>query len=95
MTEKQKLQKARAYFKFVLTGLPKPINLNYLGPAEKSAWNEILLIRNQLLNEFDWNSKRLGLNVPEHKCWCNKPAKIQIVNYEGELIWVCNKHNKE
>lgn len=93
MTPKQKLQKDRAWFKYVLTGLPKPIKLGSLSEYEQKQWNEVLLIRNGLLSEFDFNSKKLGLNVPEHRCWCGKPAKVQVDYYgTDELQWVCNKH---
>lgn len=93
MTPKQKLQKDRAWFKFVLTGIPKPINLESLSEIEQLVWKEILSARNALLNMHDKCSIELGLNIPEHRCWCGKPAKVQVDYYgTGELQWVCNKH---
>ena len=94
MTPKQKLQKDRAYFKFVLAGLPKPIRLESLSEHERKQWNEILLIRKSLIDEFDFNSNKLGLNIPKHKCYCGKPAKLQVDYYNnGKLEWVCKKHS--
>ena len=93
MTPKQKLQKDRAWFKFVLAGIPKPINLESLNEWEQEEWATILNIRDELLDKFDKTSRNLGLNVPEHKCWCGKPAKVQVDYYgDGKLRWVCNKH---
>lgn len=95
MTEKQKLQKDRAWFKYVLTGLYKPIELKSLTDYEQEEWATILNIRDNLLDVFDKKSKELGLNVPEHRCWCGKPAKLQVDYYgKGNLIWVCNKHKE-
>lgn len=95
MTPKQKLQKDRAYFKYVLTGIPKPVGLNSLSEYEQEKWATILNIRDNLINTFDKESRLLGLNVPEHRCWCKKPAKMQVDYYNnGELVWVCNKHRE-
>lgn len=93
MTEKQKLQKDRAYFKFVLSGMPKPINLESLTSDEREHWSLINAIRTKLIDNFNKNSIELGLNVPEHKCWCGKKAKYQS-DYGDGLVWVCSKHNK-
>ena len=68
MTPKQKLQKDRAYFKFVLTGLYKPIKTESLTIEEYSWWQTILTARTELLKKFDERSRNLGLNVPEHRC---------------------------
>lgn len=93
MTPKQKLQKDRAYFKFVLAGLPKPIRLESLSEHERKQWNEILLIRKSILDQFDWNSKNLGLNVQD-KCWCGKIAKYEPIGYPEHyhITRVCKKH---
>ena len=94
MTPKQKLQKDRAWFKFVLIGIPKPINLESLNEWEQLTWKQIIELRNILIKEFDINSKDLGLNIPEHRCWCGKPAKVQVDYYNnGKLEWVCKKHS--
>ena len=93
MTPKQKLQRDRAYFKFVLSGISKPIKLESLSEIEQLVWKEILSARKALLDMHDKCSIELGLNIPDHKCYCGKPAKVQV-DYDdtGELQWVCNKH---
>ena len=93
MTPKQKLQKDRAWFKYVLTGLIKPVALESLTGPELFAWNQIKGHVKVALEEFDKHSRELGLNIPEHRCWCGKPAKVQVDYYgTDELQWVCNKH---
>jgi hypothetical protein len=96
MTPKQKLQKDRAYFKYVLSGIPKPIKEESLTQEEQILWQSLLLKRNSLLTNFENNSRELGLRVPEHRCWCGKAAKIEVLGvdyYEnGSKDWVCNKH---
>ena len=96
MSTKQQLQRNRAYFKFVLSGLNKPIVLESLSPLERTRYARLLEARDEILNDFDITSKSMGLNVPEHKCWCGKKATVQKLetNIPGmqDLIWVCNKH---
>ena len=98
MSSKQQLQRDRAYFKFVLSGLIKPVNIKSLTEAEKSTYATIIVLRDKLINEFDSNSRQLGLNVPEHKCWCGKPAKHCVEIFPDDEFskfeWVCNKHKK-
>lgn len=88
-TSKQKLQRDRAYFKYVLTGLPKPIVLASLSEEERINWNTIINLISSLVNQFDKNSRELGLNVPEHKCWCGKEGKYNS-SIPGK--YVCKKH---
>lgn len=64
-TEKQKLQKARAWFKFVLTGMAKPVEIKYLTTAEKDLWNGVKSNLKTLIDLHDENSRLLGLKVPE------------------------------
>jgi hypothetical protein len=76
----------------VLSGIPKPIDYNSLTEWEQEEWATVLNIRDELLDKFDETSRNLGLNVPEHKCWCGKPAKYgKDLNGDGELVWFCNK----
>ena len=91
MTPKQKLQKGRAFFKFVLTGLDKHIDISSLSEYEQEEWSTILNIKDNLLDTFDKESRLLGLNVPEHRCWCGKEAKFFI----GNNRWSCKKHLNE
>lgn len=94
MTSKQKLQRDRAYFKFVIAGLYKPIKEESLTPNEQVLWQSILLRRTSLLQDHDNNSRALGLKVPEFRCWCGKEGKY---NPEYDLSYtdctkVCKKH---
>lgn len=93
MTPKQKLQKERAWFKFIITGMSKPVNIDYLTPYEEQYWKQILDIRKKLLFHFDSGSRLMGLNVPEHKCWCGRKAKYQQSHpVYTDIEWVCKKH---
>jgi hypothetical protein len=93
---KQQIAQKRNYFKYVIVGIPKPIDLECLTGPEKFAWGQILAHRKTLLNEFEQNSRQKGLNVPEHRCWCGKPAKY--INYgdpestENPIYYTCKKH---
>lgn len=95
-SKKQKLAQQRNYFKFVLTGISKPINFNSLTEWEQEKWSTILNIRKELIDKFDRNSRIMGLNVPKHKCWCGKEGKYEP-EYEtfGDVKFVCKKHIKD
>lgn len=87
-SEKQKLQKARAYIKFVLTGLLKPINTDFLTLEEYNSWQKIKEERQKLLDAHDDNSRRLGLKVPTERCFiCRKQADRIVYND----TYVCSK----
>ena len=93
MTKLQLAQK-RNYFKFVLTGMFRQIDLEVLTDAEIIMWSQLQQLRHNLIDNFDNNSKLKGLNVPEHKCWCGKAAKYTLDHVEKgeESRWVCKKH---
>lgn len=99
MTEKQKLQQGRAYFKFILTGLVKPlISSVQITKEERELWEEIIAVRNKLLDMCDENSRTLGLNVPEHRCYvygCYNKAKYEVKDIFGDPVYACKKHYKE
>lgn len=90
---KQQLAQKRNYFKFVLMGLPKPIDNAALTVEEQSWWKTILTARNELLKKFDNRSIIKGLRVPD-KCWCGKEGKYEYSDefYTGK---VCKKHLTE
>lgn len=96
MTKLQLAQK-RNYFKFVLSGMFRRIDLEALTPYEKDLWNKILNIRKELIEQFEYSSKFKGLKVPEHRCWCGKEGKydpeFEIQDYM-QFIKVCKKHIK-
>jgi len=97
MTNKQKLAQNRNYFKYILSGIQKPINFDALTEFETEEWATILNIKDELLDKFDNNSKILGLNVPEHRCYfspCRNKVKYSGELY-GEKVWFCKKHFNE
>lgn len=96
MTKRQLAQK-RNYFKYVLSGIPKPIDFNALSEEEVRLWTLILNTRSILLESFEAQSSILGLRIPEHKCWCGKEAKYTLdsVVRDESATWVCKKHKEE
>jgi hypothetical protein len=93
---KQGLAQKRNYFKFVLSGMIKPVDITVLTPYEIGRFNTIKEAIKDLIDNFDNNSRLNGLNVPEHKCWCGKEAKY-TKDYVGKgenATWVCKKHLK-
>jgi hypothetical protein len=95
VSDKQKLAQKRNWFKYVITGLFKPVDYNSLTEWEQEKWSTILNIRNELLSKFETNSISKGLKVPEHRCWCGKEGKYKP-EYEtfDEVEFVCKKHIK-
>ena len=61
MSSKQQLQRDRAYFKFVVSGINKPINKESLTKFELEAWNIILDKIELLVKNHDNCSRTLGL----------------------------------
>lgn len=88
---KQKLAQKRNYFKFVLTGMTKPIDFNVLTEWEQEEYSTILNIKDDLIEKFDNNSRKMGLTVPD-KCWCGKSAKYKPIGYPDYINKVCKKH---
>ncbi len=64
---KQQIAQKRNYFKFVLTGMSKPIDTRVLTPFELNWWKDIMNSRKLLMEEFDRNSIKMGLNVKPKK----------------------------
>ena len=97
--EKQKLAQKRNYFKYVLHGIFKPIDLECLTEWELEEWATILDIKDDILSKFDNNSRVMGLNVPEFKCWCGKEGKYPPSQEYPEMIRrnmkFCKKHKPE
>ena len=91
---KLQLAQKRNYFKYVLSGMNKPIDLTVLTPYEIGRFNTIKEAIKDLIDNFDNNSRLNGLNVPEHKCWCGKEAKYtkDYVEKGQNSTWVCKKH---
>lgn len=89
MTKLQLAQK-RNWFKFVLSGLNKPVDTKIMTGEERDQWRRLMDIRNDLLDDFDRNSRHLGLNVPEYRCWCGKEGKYNHPDHPS--LKVCYKH---
>lgn len=80
---KQELARARNTNKWLLTGSYKPYNTEALTSIELDLIDLINRSREQLLEYWDENSRLLGLNVPEHKCYypnCKNKAKYLFDN---------------
>jgi len=58
---KQQIAQRRNYFKFVLTGMPKPIDKRVLTATELSWWETMLTTRNEILKNFDNSNVIMGL----------------------------------
>lgn len=89
----QKLQKARAYFKFVITGMFKPVQTSYLTAEENEILEEIGNLIKKLIVMHDNNSRTLGLKVPLEKCHisnCRKEATHKL-----DIGRFCEKHYKQ
>ena|SRR5687767_2622928 len=92
MTKKQLAQK-RNYFKYQLLGMIKYVDVSILTESEAFTWKHILDLRDNLVDNFDNNSREKGLNVPLNKCWCGKEGKYQLEEpLFDHRYWVCKKH---
>lgn len=95
---KQQLAQKRNYFKFVLSGMYRKIELSVLTEYELKLWQQILDNRNELIRLFELSSKLKGLRVPEHRCWCGKEGKYtpeyELQDYMTHTK-VCKKHLKD
>ena len=78
--DKKTLAQRRNYFKYIITGLAKPVDKKVLSITEQSWWETILTARTELLKNFNETSRNLGLNVIE-PCWCGQRRKTKC-NYE-------------
>jgi len=95
-TEKQKLQKARSWFKFQLLGIVFKIKDEHLTAMERAILLDVKRNMKALVAEIDNNSRKLGLNVPATKCWCGKAGVFEPNNgtkaLYPEVTKVCKAH---
>jgi hypothetical protein len=89
MTEKQKIQKERAWFKYQISGIKFLISQESLTRLEQIQLDIIKRDLALLKKGFDENSMQLGLKVPQHKCYCGKEGKYQFLDE-----WFCSNHIK-
>lgn len=64
---KQQIAQKRNYFKFVLTGMKKPVDMSVLTIEEKCFYANLLDYREKLISGFDKGSLEMGLNVKNKK----------------------------
>lgn len=89
---KQELARHRNWFKYIVSGKSKPVDLKALTEWEQEKWATLLNIRDELLDKFAENSKNLGLNVKD-RCWCGKIANHIPTNYPMDYRGkVCKNH---
>jgi len=72
--DKRKLAQKRNWFKYVITGLSKPIDKSCLSLLEIEEWDKIIKSRETILKSFNNTSKQAGLNVIK-ACWCGSRRK--------------------
>ena len=97
MTEKQQLAKVRNWLKFQLLGKQIHTDSKYLTKLEKARIDKINYLIQTTVNNFDRNSSKLGLNVPEHRCYfspCRNKTKY-IGELYGKDVYFCKKHFNE
>lgn len=90
---KQELARKRNWFKYILSGLVKPVDYAVLSEEERSLWEEILQCRVEILQGFDAVSKDMGLKIPEYRCWCGKEGKYDAPSYM-HVKKLCKKHRE-
>ena len=101
MTKSEKWKK-RAWVKYKMTGIYPLTGLtNYVGiitESEKEILKDMSNLQKRLLESFNENSKLLGFNIAEHRCWCGKVAihkpDYEVYHENGNGL-VCKKHIKK
>ena len=76
---------------------------SYLNPTivtqkELEIVDKINQLRNELIDNFDEEGRKLGFIIPEHKCYalrCKGKVIADVKTDFGITINVCKKHKKE
>ena len=100
-TDKQKLARARNWFKFSILGTTAFVvryNQAFVySEKEKEIMQKIERLREQLIMEFDVTSREMGLTVLP-RCWCGKvgkyPTDCQLIRSRN-VTHLCKKHKDE
>ena len=100
-TDKQKLARARNWFKFSILGTTAFVIRNNqefaYSDKEKEIMNQIEYLRKQLILEFDETSIHMGLTVLP-KCWCGKvgkyPTDCQLI-LSRNVTHLCKEHRDD
>ena len=100
-TDKQKLARARNWFKFSILGTTAFVVRHSqefaYSDKEKELMNQIEYLRKQLIMEFDATSKEMGLTVLP-KCWCGKVGKYPTTDAVWKLrnvTHLCKNHRDD
>jgi len=96
MSKLQELARARNYFKLRLLGAYTPIPQEFLTQEESILLKELMSVKKALIDNLDKNSRKLGLKIPEHRCYfnCRNKAKFKG-NVAGKDVYFCKKHFEE
>ena len=89
---KQELTRIRNPIKWRLSGYTFPNNKEVLTQEEILIISEMRLLHKRLMNNWDENSKELGLKVPEHKCYMHNCRNKVIAVDERFNFYTCKKH---
>ena len=96
-TDKQKLARARNWFKFSVLGATAFVvksNQEFAySDREKEIMNQIEYLRRQLILEFDETSKHMGLTVSP-KCWCGRVGKYKSTGVNTDRL-LCKEHRDD
>lgn len=90
----QYLARRRNWLKYRLLGTYIQASTEYITLEESININAVNNLREQLVVNFDKNSKELGLKIPKYRCWCGKEGKY-IPEYNCDVEKVCKKHIKD
>ncbi len=96
-TDKQKLARARNWFKFCILGTTVFIVRPKMGfvysEKEKLIMWDIERLREQLILEFDITSREMGLTVLP-KCYCGKVGKYKSTGVNTDRL-LCKEHRDD
>ena len=96
-TDKQKLARARNWFKFSVLGTTAFVvrrNTEFAySKKEKEIMQKIECLRKQLIMEFDVTSREMGLTVLP-KCWCGKVGKYKSTGVNTDRL-LCKEHRDD
>ena len=96
-TDKQKLARARNWFKYNVLGtiafvVRRNTEFAY-SEKEKEKKKKIECLREQLIMEFDVTSREMGLTVLP-KCWCGKVGKYKSTGVNTDRL-LCKEHRDD
>ena len=98
ITNMRQRARKRNWFKFRLLGnglLPEVVT-----QKEKEIIVKIDLLRKELIDNFDVESRKLGFAVPDKRCMyincrCKVIYKLDTPVYKKDIEYSCRKHSKE